>query len=107
MTSENKVSGWSMPFTPIIALFSLATWFYFLLEFVSAIGFVINLGHQIPTLTQIPHIYVSQGIDYPGGGKWLTDKIFEKIPVAKEMEPLFIALMLLSFFALPHSFFAR
>ena len=107
MTETKKVSGWSMPFTPMIALFSLTTWFYFLTEFINAIGFVINLGYQVPMLKQIPYIYVPLGIDHPGAGKWLTDKIFDQVPVAEELQPLVISLILLSFFALPHSFFAR
>ena len=95
-----------MPFTPIIAVFSLASWFYFLIEITNLIGFMINLGQLVPMLTKLP-IYVPLGIDHPGEGKWLTDKIFEKIPVPQEMQPLVISFILLSFFALPHSFFAR
>ena len=107
MIKEDKVIGWSMPFTPIIALFSVACWFYFLLEITNLVGFMINLGHLVPMLTQIPHIYVPHGVDHPGNGKWLTDMIFEKIPVPQEMQPLVISIITLSFFAFPHSFFAR
>ena len=51
MQESKKITGWSGPMAMLVALFGVTVWIYFLFVFVSAIGFVANLGTKIPALT--------------------------------------------------------
>lgn len=51
--------------------------------------------------------FIPLGIDHPPPGKWITDILFEKIPVDANFQSIATAILLLGFFAIPHSTFAR
>ena len=106
MQESKKIQGWSGPCAAIVAVFGLTVWIYFLYVFVSAILFVVNLGSIIPELTQTP-LWLSEGIDYPNPGKSISDEIFKIIPCQDNLQAYVINIATLSFFAIPHSFFAR
>ena len=106
MQESKKIPGWSGPCAAIIAVFGLTVWIYFLYVFVSAILFVVNLGSVIPELTQTP-LWISKGIDYPNPGKSIADELFKIIPVQDNLQAYVTNIVTLSFFAIPHSFFAR
>ena len=106
MQESKKIQGWSGPCAAIVAVFGLTVWIYFLYVFVSAILFVVNLGSIIPELTQTP-LWLSKGIDYPNPGKSISDEIFKIIPCQDNLQAYVINIATLSFFAIPHSFFAR
>ena len=106
MQESKKIPGWSGPIAAIVAVFGLTVWIYFLYVFVSAILFVVNLGSIIPELTQTP-LWLSKGIDYPNPGKALADEFFKIIPCQDNLQPYVTNVVTLSFFAIPHSFFAR
>ncbi len=75
----------------LVGFFGVLVWFYFLFVFLEISAFIVNLGHDFPSLGKI----FCYNIDYNPtvSSNWMWQTLLN--------------VALLGFFALPHSIFAR